>query len=156
MAHYLRINERENIDWMKKFISSLMSRDPNDRFLQVNYSYLLAWQEAIESVVSTKSDSIPDRLILEKDKAELTPPPPKKRGRPASTDKKKKRTTKPAVVVNDIFMCQVHTNRTGKQAPRDNCETCWSIYKKLHGPAEYDLARRKFNAKQNKGNYASG
>lgn len=151
MATYIRIDDKDNVDWMAKFLDNLLAKDPNNAFLVLNYPYLVAWRDAIAQSVSTKKEEIPKTIVVEEDKEELIPPPPKKRGRPPGIKSKGKTVKRTKKVDVDPFSCPFHKQRTFKQAPRDDCETCWNIYKKMH-PIEYPQARKRFEWKNKKTN----
>lgn len=149
MATYIRIDDKEDVKWMEKFLNSILEKDPNNPFLVLNYSYLTAWRDAIAQAVSTKQEKIPAVIVVEEDKPELIPPPPKKRGRPPGAKTKSKSIKRKKKQDIDPFSCPSHKQRTFKQAPRDDCETCWNIYKKMH-PIEYPQARKRYEWKMKK------
>jgi hypothetical protein len=158
MSYYIRIDEKEDLDWLSNLISNTLNRGPNDPFLQAHYERIIAWSNALSNLVPSKSalssTDIPDQLLSESDANILRQkslPQPKRRGRPPGkkTGQKKTQAKRKPKEAEDPYACADHVNYSGSRAPRTDCIKCWSIYKSLN-PMTYAQARSRFNLKQKK------
>lgn len=151
MAYYIRIDEKEDYDWLVKIINNWLAADPNDPKLQLNYIHIFNWFKYLENKVSAKEAKeeveAPTNLLSESDfkRNSPKPAPPKRRGRPPSVKKKIKPIQDPVTK----YECAVHKTYYGKRRPQHDCEKCWSIYKLLN-PMTYKKARTDFERARNK------
>jgi hypothetical protein len=145
MALYIRIDEREDLDWLKRLISNSLALEPNHPMLLTNYKYLYNWDQYLNHPVSAKEVSNnttdPKEILTETDR-EKTAPKPARRGRPPSAKTKQRAKKKPKEDV-DPFQCPAHKTYGAKRRPRSECTKCWELFKQFH-PLEYPQARIDF------------
>lgn len=159
MSYYIRIDNKDDILWLQNLVSNSLNRDPNSTFLQLHYERIIAWHNALEACVPSRSvlsdANIPTEILSQEDlqiSIEKSTPAPKRRGRPPGKKNAAKKVVakkKISKEVEDIYSCQDHINYSGSRAPRTDCAKCWSIYKLLN-PMTYSQARSRFNLKQKK------
>jgi hypothetical protein len=153
MAHYIRIDNKEDLDWMSRVLDNLLSRDPNNPQLQINYNYILNWRKYIENTVSAKEVSLvteaPEIILSEGDKRKMAPRPSRTK---AAVSKKKKKTPaskssikQTKVAPDDIYTCVDHPTYGARRRPRTDCDRCWELFGKFNPPAVVKQKRNEFD-----------
>lgn len=152
MAYYVRIDEKEDFEWLQRVLSNWLSKDPNEPLLQTNYKHIYNWDQYLNNRVTAKEVAAavdnPVVLLTEQDTKKIAPRPkaPPRRGRPP---KKKPVAKKKVVEPESLYDCVIHKTYHGKRRPQHDCEKCWSIYK-LFNRMKYAQARKDFERSQAK------
>lgn len=140
MALYVRFESKEDLEWLQRLIDKAVVKlrtNPSE-FTSDYTENILRIHDALHSAAPVQEAHLlgVDSEQLEADKAA--------EAAAKAAKKEEKNGNKPKGVKPKL--CATHPTRTMQQAPRDDCETCWGAYKKLH-PLEYDKKRRAFERK---------
>lgn len=141
MTYYIRIDNKEDLEWLKKLISNSLSLDPNNEKLITNYQHLFNWNRYLSEPVPMKTVNavVQDaKAILTEIDLKKVAPKPAVRGRPPS--KKNKAKKKPVVQDIDPYQCPIHKTYGAKRRPQGDCEKCWELYK-VFNPLKFKQAR---------------
>ncbi len=117
--------DKANADWLYAWLDAQVHKY-NNRFATDNIEQIMAWLEAIDNP-KKPSDYIPDMNKI-------------------AAKRKPSRKKKPGLSKEDKanpLICNDHPTYGGLRRPQRDCESCWSVYKKLH-PQEYAVKRRQF------------
>jgi hypothetical protein len=150
MAYYIRVDSKDDLDWMTKVLDNLLSKDPNNPTLQINYNFIVNWREYISSPVAAKEvadiTEQPEAILSDGDKKKMAPRPSRKK-----VDVKKKRTPKEKSSVkqgktapDDIYSCKDHPTYGAKRRPRVDCKRCWELFAMFNPPDVVKMKRTEF------------
>ncbi len=160
MASYIRIDDKEDLDWLKKVISNWLATDPNHPRLLLNYKFIAAWEQylahAIPAKEVAKDTAKPETLLTEADVVKTAPPKPRRGRPPSKKTTTKTRAKKKPVEAPDPYVCPTHPKYTAKRRPQGECTKCWELFKTFN-PMRYDLARADYErSKKYKAKSATG
>lgn len=147
MAYYIRVDSKDDLDWLTKLLDNWLSRDPNNPTLQINYSYIMNWRNYIETPVSAKEVSTitetPEVILSAGDKKKMAPRPKKKttaKRKPREKSSVKQGKTAP----DDIYTCVEHPTYGAKRRPRVDCPRCWELFAMFNPPEVVKAKRAEF------------
>lgn len=127
MAWFPKIDEKEDFQYLKRFIDTWAVRCKNNLAAYVDYAEMFdRLQAAFNDAIQAEEVEVAKGLE-----------------KPKAVPKKKKEE-----VVNFRF-CPDHPSYQAKRSPRTDCKGCWEAFEKYAGRSRAKQARQKFERKVN-------
>lgn len=126
MAWYIRIDEKEDFNYLKKFIDTWAVKSKDNPSAYSEYVDMFSrLQQAFDN--STQAEEIEITKAIE---------------RPSRKSKETK-------TVTPLKFCSEHPTYQAKRSPRTPCDGCWQAFEKYAGKDRATKAKLKFERKVN-------